>query len=73
MNITSKFFILTCESDSCILQFMKELNLTYRRLTSFVVSFDFIPIVLVSWGNQKSNLPFSPTPNKPQDRFYLES
>ena len=29
----------TCESDSCILQFLNELNLTYQRLTSFVASF----------------------------------
>ena len=28
-----------CESDSCILQFLNELNLTYRRLTGFVASF----------------------------------
>jgi len=41
---------LTCESDSCILQFLNELNLTYRRLTGFMTSFYFIPIVLVSWG-----------------------
>jgi hypothetical protein len=36
--------------DSCILQFLNELNLTYRRLTSFVASFYFIPIVLVPWS-----------------------
>ena len=36
--------------DSCILWFLNELNLTYRRLIGFVVSFDFIPIVLVPWG-----------------------
>jgi hypothetical protein len=29
---------------------MNELNLTYRRLNSFVVSFDFIPIMVVPWG-----------------------
>ena len=28
-----------CESDSCILQFLNELNLTYRRLSGFVASF----------------------------------
>ena len=28
------FSVLTCESDSCILQFLNELNLTYRGLTS---------------------------------------
>jgi len=33
------FSVLTCESDSCILQFLNELNLTYRRLTGFVASF----------------------------------
>jgi hypothetical protein len=42
--------VLTCESDSCILQFLNELNLTYRRLTGFMTSFYFIPIVLVPWG-----------------------
>jgi hypothetical protein len=44
------FLVLTCESDSCILQFLNELNLTYQRLTHFVVSFYFIRIVLVPWG-----------------------
>jgi hypothetical protein len=38
------------ERDSCILWFLNELNLTYPRLIGFVVSFDFIPIVLVLWG-----------------------
>jgi hypothetical protein len=47
MNITSEFFlVLTCESDSCILQLLNKLNLTYRRLTGFVTLFYFIPIVL---------------------------
>jgi hypothetical protein len=36
--------------DSCILRFLKKQNLAYQRLTSFVVSFYFIPIILVSWG-----------------------
>ena len=39
-----------CESDSCILRFLNKLNLIYRRLINFEISFDFIPIVLVSWG-----------------------
>ena len=38
------------ESDSFILQFLNELNLIYRRLSDFVVSFYFIPVVLVPWG-----------------------
>jgi hypothetical protein len=42
------FSVLTCKSDSCIFQFLKELNLTHQRLTGFVASFYFIPIVLVS-------------------------
>jgi hypothetical protein len=32
------FLVLTCESDYCIFQFLNELNLTYQRLTGFVVS-----------------------------------
>jgi hypothetical protein len=44
------FLVLTCENDSCIFQFLNELNLTYRRLTGFKMSFYFILIVLVSWG-----------------------
>jgi len=44
------FSVLTCESDYYILQFLNKLNLTYQRLTSFVASFYFIPIVLVPWG-----------------------
>jgi hypothetical protein len=35
--------------DSYILWFLKKLNLTYQRLTSFVASFNFIPIVLVPY------------------------
>jgi len=51
MNISFEFFlVLMCESDSCIPQFLNEINLTYRRLTGFVASFYFIPIVLVPWG-----------------------
>jgi hypothetical protein len=49
INNTSKFFILIYGRDSCILWFLNELNLTYQRLTNFMASFDFIPIVLVSW------------------------
>jgi hypothetical protein len=45
----SELFILTCEIDSCILWFLNELNQTYQRFTSFVTSFDFIPIVSVPW------------------------
>jgi hypothetical protein len=44
------FFVLTCESDSCILQFLNELNLTYWRLISFVASFYFIPNSVGSSG-----------------------
>ena len=33
-----------------ILNFLNELNLIYQRLTGFVASFDFIPIVLLSWN-----------------------
>jgi len=33
------FLVLTYESDSYSLQFLNELNLTYRRLTSFLASF----------------------------------
>jgi hypothetical protein len=33
------FSVLTCESDSCILQFLNKLNLTYQRLIGFVASF----------------------------------
>jgi hypothetical protein len=33
------FSVLMWESDSCILQFLNKLNLTYQRLTSFVASF----------------------------------
>jgi hypothetical protein len=45
-----KFLVLTCESDSCTLQFLNKLNLTYQRSTDFVVSSYFISIVLVAWG-----------------------
>jgi hypothetical protein len=38
MNITSEFFSLN------------ELNLIYRRLSSFVASFYFIPVVLMPWS-----------------------
>jgi hypothetical protein len=41
--------VLICERDSCILCFLNELNLTYQRLTGYITSFDFIPIVLVPW------------------------
>jgi hypothetical protein len=43
------FSVLMFEIDSCIIQFLNKLNLTYRRLTGFVASFYFIPIVLVPW------------------------
>jgi hypothetical protein len=49
INNTSELFSLTCERGSCILWFLNELNLTYQRLTSFMASFNFIPIVLVPW------------------------
>jgi hypothetical protein len=49
MDNISELFILTCEIDSCILWFLNELNQTYQRFTSFVTSFDFIPIVSVPW------------------------
>ena len=35
MIILLNFLVLTCESDSCIFQFLNELNLTYQRLTNF--------------------------------------
>ena len=44
------FSVLTCESDSCILQSLNELNLTYQILTGFMMLFHFILIVLVPWG-----------------------
>jgi hypothetical protein len=44
------FSVLMFESDSCILQFLNKLNLTYRRLTGFVMSFYFVSIVLVPWN-----------------------
>ena len=49
MNNTSELFSFTCERDYYILWFLNELNLIYQRLTGFVASFDFIPIVLVPW------------------------
>ena len=55
------FLVLTCESDSCILQFLNKLNLTYQRLTDFMASFYFIPIVLVLW----SRFPLCYTPIRP--------
>jgi hypothetical protein len=59
------FSVLTCKSDSCILQFLNELNLTYQRLTSFEASFYFIPIVLVPWGR----FPLCHTPIRPISAF----
>jgi len=50
MNNTFELFSLTCERYSCIALFLNKLNLTYRRLISFVASFDFIPIMSVPWG-----------------------
>ena len=47
MNNSSELFNLTCERDSCIILFLNEMNLTYQRLIGIVVSFNFIPIVLV--------------------------
>jgi hypothetical protein len=41
MHKTSELFSLTSERDSCILWFLDKLNLTYRRLTGFAVSFNF--------------------------------
>jgi hypothetical protein len=38
MNINAEFLVLTCESDSCTLQFSNKLNLTYRRTTDFVAT-----------------------------------
>jgi hypothetical protein len=49
MNNTSEIFSLTPKRDSYIIWFLNEMNLTYQRLTGFMVSFDFIPIVLVPW------------------------
>ena len=49
-NNTSKLFSLMYERDSCILWFVNELHLIYQRLTGFMTSFDFIPIVIMSWG-----------------------
>ena len=45
--ILLNFSVLTCERASYIFLFLNELNLTYQRLTCFVVSFNFIPIVLM--------------------------
>jgi hypothetical protein len=49
MNNTSELFSFTYERDYYIFWFLNELNLIYQRLTGFVASFDFIPIVLVPW------------------------
>ena len=38
-----------CERVSCIVWLLNKLNLTYRKLISFVASFNFIIIVLVYW------------------------
>jgi hypothetical protein len=43
------FLVLMCERDSWFLWFLNELNLTYWRLTGFMVSFNFISIVWVPW------------------------
>jgi hypothetical protein len=50
MYNTYELFSLMRERDSTIFWFLNELNLTYQRLTSFVASFDFIPIMLMPWG-----------------------
>jgi hypothetical protein len=63
--IIHNVFFNLCGSDSCILQFLNELNLTYQRLTGFVVSFDFIPIVLVPWDR----FPLCHTPIRPISAF----
>jgi hypothetical protein len=68
MNITSEFSVFTCESDSCVLQFLNELNLTYQRLTDFMASFYFIPVVLVSW----SKFSLCHTPIRPFSAFQDE-
>jgi hypothetical protein len=47
--ILLNLLVLTFERDSYIFMFLNDLNLTYRRLTGFVMSFDFITIVLVPW------------------------
>jgi hypothetical protein len=47
-NLECIFFNL-CESDSCVLYFINELNLIDQRLIGFVVLFSFIRIVLVPW------------------------
>jgi uncharacterized membrane protein len=60
------FSVLTCESDSCILQFLNKLNLTYKKWTSFVASIYFIPIVLVLWGR----FPLCHTPIRPISAFH---
>jgi hypothetical protein len=45
------FLVLTCQSDSCILQFFNELNLTYQRLTSFM--FHYTHSNSVRWKKEK--------------------
>ena len=49
MNITSEFFSFNMW-EWFLFQFLNELNLTYRRLTGFMVSFYFILTVMVPWG-----------------------
>ena len=48
--ILLNFLVLMFERESYIFIFLNNLNLTYRRLTGFVMSFKFIPIELVSWN-----------------------
>ena len=61
MIIIMNFSVLTCESDSCILQFLNELNLTYRRINWLRGVIQLIPIVLVPWDR----FPLCHTPIKP--------
>jgi hypothetical protein len=49
MTITSEFFSFNVW-EWFLHSLVLEVNLTYRRLTSFMASFYFIPIVLVPWS-----------------------
>jgi len=53
------FSVLTCESDSCIIQFLNELNLSKINWLRGVIL--LIPIVLVPWGT----FPLCHTPIRP--------
>ena len=65
MNNKFELFSLMCERDSYIIWFLNELNLTYKKLSDFVMLFDFIPVVLIPWDM----FSLCHTPSRPLSSF----